>query len=188
MNHPIAVGLPYSAKRRSWPECSQYNFRGGEHELALFFGDPSRAEVDAFASGAGDLALYVESPVIVMIYRFGVEGAGIPWSDAPYSWHLVPAHERKLPPELGGQDALRIVLVDAGTGLVRALRLVLLPEAFTAALRVAIIDQASAPWDLTAYDKRLAGLYTTFPDCAVMARAASHVVKLAPKGGERRDA
>lgn len=188
MSHPIAVGLPYNPKRRSWPEVSQYNFRGGEHELALFFASPSRSEVQAVAAGEVELAVYVDQPAIVLLYRFGREGAGIPWSDAPYSWHLVPRHERKLPPELGGQDTLRIVLVDAGSGLVRALRLVLLPEVFTLALRAAIVDQASAPWDSEAYGKHLAGLYATFPDCAVMARAAGHLTTVAAKTVERRDA
>jgi hypothetical protein len=33
----------------------------------------------------------------VLCYHFDGKRADIPWSDAPYSWHLVPAAERTLP-------------------------------------------------------------------------------------------
>jgi hypothetical protein len=55
------------------------------------------------------------------------------WSDAPYTWHMVPAEQRSGPPELapGQGGLLTIILVNAETGLVGALRAVSLAPRFS---------------------------------------------------------
>jgi hypothetical protein len=186
MSHNLRVGAPYNSNRRSWPEGAEYNFRGGEHELLLLFPDPSAEEIAAVATGEAELALFVEQPAVLLLYRFGGEG-GSPWSDAPYTWHLVPAYERPLPTD-EEQTALRVVLVDAGDGIVKALRLVLLAPGFTKALHDAIHAQAATPWNAKRYDAKLKVLYERFPKSAEMARAAGHLTTLSPKTGEKREA
>jgi hypothetical protein len=153
----------------------QYNFRDGAHELLLWLGSPSPAEVADIRQGEAEFALVVEPPVIVLLYRFG---RSIRWSDAPYSWHRVPAGQRTLPEPLPegeeGRALLQIVLVDAATGIVRALRAVTLAPAFTAALHLAIREQARQPWDSNAYDRALQRLYARYPTSeAMLAQAAA---------------
>jgi hypothetical protein len=59
-----------------------------------------------------------KSEVILLLYR--IEGFAN-WSDAPYSWHLVPEQLRTDPDE---RALMTVVLVDAGAGIIRALRAV----------------------------------------------------------------
>lgn len=107
-------------------------------------------------------ATFESDDPIFFLYRFG----GQPWSDAPYSWHLVPAAERVLPPDPLGPDdrpLLTVILVDAASGLVRALRALSLPPPVAAPLHAAIRAQATAPFDPTTYDLRLTALYAQYP-------------------------
>ena len=76
------VGKPYNPNKQKWLEASQYSFRSGQHELVLFFRNPTAQEVDAVRRGTAEFALSVELPLIVLCYRFG---NGVPWSDASYT-------------------------------------------------------------------------------------------------------
>jgi hypothetical protein len=169
----LSVGSQYIRGRRGWPQCAQYNCRAGGHEIVLFLDSPSRPEVDAARSGEWEFALLVAPPVLVLCYR---AGGGIPWSDAPYSIHLVPEAERE-PPHTDGLSAesralLRIILVDAKSGLVQAIRAVSLSPEFTRALHEAITTQLRAPWDERAYDAALARLYEAHPSSEAMVASA----------------
>lgn len=159
MTHAISVGQLYLHGRTHWPECTQYNYRGGAHELLLFLGSPSPAEIKSVRQGGARFALHVEQPVVLLLWSFA---PGLPWSDASYSWHLVPAHERDLPSADLEEDKgilLRIVLVDAATGLVRAIRAVSLTSAFARALHAAIREQAARVWSEAEYDATLQRVY-----------------------------
>jgi hypothetical protein len=169
--HKLSVGQPYNPARRSWPECAQYNYRNGSHELLLFLASPSEREVKSVRGGESEFAILVAQPVIVLCYRFA---SGLPWSDAPFSWHLVPEAERELPPEPGPEQraTLQVLLVDAATGIVRAIRLVTLSPDATMILHRAIAEQAAEPWDPGSYDRALEELYRRYPSSEAMARAA----------------
>lgn len=119
--HVLRVGHLYDPERASWPEGTQYAFRGGAHELLLFFRGPTAAEVEAVRRGRARFALYAQGDLLVLCSKFGDQ----PWADAPFSWHLLPEGEREGPPELTGDEriALQIILVDAATGIVHVLRL-----------------------------------------------------------------
>ena len=168
------VGQPYIPGRTSYPEAIQYNYRGG-HELLAWLQSPTAREVRDWRQGVAQFALYVEQPVIVLLHRFGDQ----PWSDSPFAWHRVPEDERHLPPT--GQEMemrepralLQVTLVDADTGIVRVLRAVSWSPAFTAAVHLAIHDQAAAPWDSDAYDAALAAIYARYPATTDLLAAAT---------------
>jgi hypothetical protein len=103
----------------------------------------------AVRNGKCEFAVTVEGPVIFFLYRFGHT---ITWSDVPYSWCLVPEVQWSLPEPEGEESPalLHIILVNAGTGIVRVLRGVTLSPAFTQALDEAIRAQAAAPWRVRA--------------------------------------
>jgi hypothetical protein len=158
--HKLEVGKLYNPNRRRWLEGVQYSYRGDQHELVLFFEGPTAREVEAVRRGTSEFALTVAPPLVVLCYRFG---DGIPWSDAPFTYHLVPESERSLPPEVEEGAATRacllVFLVDAGTGILRVIRQVSFSNAFTARLHRAIREQALSTWDKSGYDRALAGLY-----------------------------
>ena len=179
MSPLYAVGKPYIVGRTHWPEGVDYNYRGGSHELRLFLARPSSSEVRDIRQGQAEFAFLVrpEAPdVIVFLYRFG---QAIPWSDQPYSWHLVKAarpDEATLPEPMEvpeGHDIIQVILVDASTGLVRGLRVLSFSPAFSAALRLAIREQAARPWPGdAAYNRQVQTLYARYPTSEAMIQYA----------------
>lgn len=164
---PYQVGALYNPRRTSYPETGQFNFRSGQHELVLFYRSPTAKEVAEVRSAPFSIGLFVDLPSIVLLYRLGKS----PWSDAPYSWHLVPEAERTLPAVADSAETralLLVFLVDASTGILRAMRQVTMSPAFTHALHDAIHHQASLPWSSGEYDRHLQGLYRRFPSSADM--------------------
>jgi hypothetical protein len=169
-----SVGKPYIDDRRNWPENVEYNYRQGAHELRMFLANPKPWEVEAIRTGPCEFALAVEGDLLFLLYHFG---KAVPWSDAPYSWHLVPAEQRTLPEPTEAvepHDTLQIILVDALTGIVRGLRMVSFSQAFSIVLRTAIREQAAQPWPGGAeYDRQLAEVYRRYDTDALLARARS---------------
>jgi hypothetical protein len=155
--HLYKVGELYIPGRTSWPEAGEFNYRGGEHELRLFWPNPSPEEVGAVAKGPAQFALFVDGTQIIFLYRFGTQ----PWSDAPYTWHRVAPAERVEPALLSADERvlLSVILVDAATGLIHVLRAVSLSHEFSRRLHDEIRQQAAAPYNASIYDRHLAQIY-----------------------------
>lgn len=161
--HLYEVGKPYSPTRTQWEEGTEYNYRGerrGVHEIRLFFRHPKPIEVQSVKQGEATFGLVVQENLIVLVFKFGA----IPWSDAPYSWHMVPERERHLPPELrpGERETLTVFLIDADTGILLAIRQVSFSPEFTRALHQAIRAQAGRPFDQVIYDRQLRALQARY--------------------------
>lgn len=166
--HEIRVGSLLVPGRTAWPELGEYNHYDGGHELRLFFARPTDREVKAVRDCTCEFALLPAGDVVFLLYRFG---SAVPWSDAPFSWHLVPRGRRTVPASTTGQTrtVLQVYLVDAATGIVRVIRAVSLSPEFTARLHAAIAAQASVPWiGREAYDAQLAEHYRRWPTTEAM--------------------
>jgi hypothetical protein len=174
--HRYEVGKLYHPDRKIWPQGNQFNYRGGECELILFFDCPTPAEVDAVKSGLPEFGLYVRDGLVVLCYRFVHPKEGAPWSDAPYHYHLVPERDRIPPPDPDQLSAesraiLHIVLVNATGGQIRALRAVSLSPEFTRSLFSVIGHQAAGHWDARRYDSQLKAPYFQLPTADRLAGA-----------------
>lgn len=166
------VGNLYSPNRTNWPEGVEYNWRSNTHELKLFYARPAVPEIVDVKRGPAEFALTVVGDILFLVFRFGPQ----PWSDAPYSWWMVPADQRTPPPALAGEERalLNILLIDAGTGIIRAVRVVSLAPAFSQALHTAIQAQAAAgAFDQAAYDRQLAAAYRRYRSSAALLAAAT---------------
>jgi hypothetical protein len=89
------------------------------------------------------------------------------FSSGRSSPRLVPEGQRRLPEPEGDESGalLHVVVVDAGTGIVRVLRAVSLSPAFTRTLDEAIRAQAAAPWlGRDEYDQVVEGVYARCPN------------------------
>jgi hypothetical protein len=155
------VGKPYRPDRARWPEATQYSFRGGAHELLLFWGQLDAGVVEAVRSGRLDTSVLERGPVILFLYK--IEGA-CGWSDAPFSWHRVAPVERVSPerPVDGERALLHLTLVECETGLVRVLRAASLSSAQTALLHAAIARQAALPAEPADYDREFARIQAAY--------------------------
>ncbi len=178
-----AVGQPYNQLRRRWPEGARYTYRGSQHELILFFRQPSAREVRAVGQGRAEFALVAEGPLLVLLYQFrpppehlgAPPSVVIPWSEAPYTWHRVPLDERTLPEPATDPEQralLTLLLVDADTGIIRALRALTFSPAFSAELEEAIREQAQLPYDAATYERLQAGLEARYPSTEALLAVA----------------
>lgn len=169
--HKLSLGQPYHPNIKRWPEGVEYNYRGGMHELRMFFNHPSAEEVASVRRGHCRFALTVEQGVIFLLYRF--EDA-VPWGDAPYSIHLVPEAERQLPAATTTEHALlSVILVDASTGLVNAIRAVTFTPGFTQRLHAEICAQAVRPFSKTGHQAVINIIYEQFSTERLLERAVA---------------
>jgi len=157
------VGKLYNPNRNVWPEAVQYSFRGGGHELVLFYRRPTASEIQDVRTGKAEFALAVYEDVLFFVSNFG----GVDhWDDSPFSIHLVPEAERTLPPtELTPETRalLAVILVDASSGIIRAMRQVTLSPAFTAKLYELLRAQAARPFPgQVRYDQQIAHYYRRY--------------------------
>ncbi len=164
------VGERYSPAHERYDEGARYLYRHGAHELTLFWSRPTEPEVQGLRTNPVEVGLYVHGPAAFLLYRIE---AVCEWSDVAFNVHLVPASERELPNEATGDRArFRLILVDAGDGIIRAKRLVSLDRVMTQALRMTMHAQAAAPFDRAAYDTAVRAAHARFPDPGAMVQAA----------------
>lgn len=170
--HRYQTGELYHPERTLWPERIIYQYRANNHELLLFLNTPTAEEVADIARGDAELTLTVLPPALVFCCRFG----GMPWSDSPYTWHLVDPVERTVPGEPATAKTralMNIVLVDAETGVICALRALTLSPEFTRVLTNAIRAQSAAPWNgTTVYDEHIDAIYRQYPTSESFVNAA----------------
>lgn len=172
----IKVGDLYHPQRRTWPEGAAWVYHEGRYELLLRFGQPSRAETEAIGEGSSRVAFFEHGSALIGLYRFGARE--VPWSDVPmepHAWIAMPTEE---------QAPLAIALIDARNGIVRALRTILLPAGFCAALAAAA-GRARSAYDPQRWARDFAEAETSLTSDE-MARAASHVAEHGPKQPARR--
>lgn len=165
----IAVGQPLQPDVTRYQEMPEYNYRNGGHHLMIAMANIRPGELEAVKSAPANFAFTVVGDVLVFQYRFG---AALPWSDAAYTWHKVPAAEQLRPPKLIGQERalLEIILVEATTGIVKAIRAVSLSPTFSQRLHTAINRQADAPMPAD-YDAQVQRIFDTFTSAQLRDRA-----------------
>jgi hypothetical protein len=107
----------------------------------------------------------------------------LPWSDSAFSWWNVAVEDRQIPaPQANPAERilLKIILVEAGNGIVKAIRVTTLSPAFTEKLHDAIRQQAKGePFSRNEFVNRSLQIYQKFTPAEF---AANAVVKT--KGGE----
>jgi hypothetical protein len=167
------IGELYNPKVTKWPELPEYNYRGGQHELLLFFRNPTDAEIAAVQKGGAEFAFAIEKSVIFFLYRF----EPIPWGDAAFTVHLVPDADRRIPeaePTAQSRAILRILLVDAATGILKAMRVVSFSPDFTRQLHKAIRQQAATPFEgEETHRTGVKEVYARFDTSSLLNRAAA---------------
>lgn len=175
--HLYVVGQLYLAGRTSWPERTEYNYRGNDHELRIFLASPTAGEIEGISGAPAEFALAVEGSALFLLSQFGdgTPGLGMPWSDTPYSWWLVLAHERQLPnPEPGSEERilLHVLLIDATTGILKAMRALTFSPEFSRALINTIRRQARTSFDKVSHDNDINLAYHRYPSTQDMVDAA----------------
>lgn len=161
--HTLRVGGSYLPGRTQIEAATNYNYRGGQHELLLRLDRPTSEEIRSVKSDTAEFALYVDpSRVLFFLYRFG---EGLPWSDCPYSIWMVSEDER-LPLESLGPNSralLTTILVAADVNEVKALRGTSFSPEFTRELYKAIETQMQSEISIKDYEDAINETYSRYP-------------------------
>lgn len=166
--YALTVGGLYLPGRTTWPEAVEYNYFSNNHELRFFLKNPSRYVTEVIRKMPVQLGLFMQGDIILLVYRFiDYKKQLVPVNGySPFSIHLVPENMRTIPEIKGDMEEgglLRIHLVDADTGVLKAARTVALSPEFSAALSSAIVEQSNIP--LTDdYNDRLLEIDRRYPD------------------------
>ncbi len=166
------VGKPYSEDKKHWPQAVEYTYSSQHHLLRIFFRTLQTREIKAVETGEAKFALGVLGPIIFLHFRFG---EGIPWHNAPFSIHLVSEEDRMLPDWPIPKDEramLSTLLVDAETGILKAIRACTFSHKFTVKLHQAIITQYNSPFPPD-YDEQVFRAYDRYPTPEIMVKRLS---------------
>ena len=154
--HRVEVGQLYSPTRTRWPETPHLHLSPAVCDLALFLNEPSADEAREVTTGAVSFAWVDGGPVSVLCFRFGA----MSWMDAPFEPWLVPESERGIPAGDPNQYVLlQVTLVDAATGIVRAMRVAAWTPDFAEQVRKTLRRQLAAPGDHSAAARQLQAMY-----------------------------
>lgn len=176
----VAIGKPLFESRTELPESVEYNYQAGDHTLLLSMKNLNPKQIEAVRFEEAEFGLYCENGIVFLLYRFGEI---LPWSDSAFSWWNVAEEDRQMPaPQTNPAERilLKIILVEAATGVVKAIRVTTLSPAFTEKLHAAIRQQAtSEPFSREEFVNRSLGIYQKLTPFEL---AANAIVKT--KGGE----
>src|SRR5215469_16862946 len=130
--HEIQVGRPLIPGMNCFQEGPRVVFGRFYSELLIIIDRPTAREIREFKRGTIQLAWLDGGPVSVLCFRFGQEL----WCDAPFEPYKVPP-ENIGAPEVPPDSYLFMpaILVDAATGIVKAIRSFTLEPVFAQAVR-----------------------------------------------------
>jgi hypothetical protein len=164
------VGEVYSPDHTSYSEATQYCYRDGVHDLVLFWTNPTADEVSGFRTRPVEFALYVQQPVLFLLYR--IEDI-CEWSDVAYNVHQLPAQEQAVPVNPAGDRArVQMTLVDAGNGIIQAKRVVGMGPAMTQAMCHTLHEQTQLPYSRFDYEALVQQAYARYADSDAMLKDA----------------
>lgn len=171
------VGQLYNPQIRYWAAETPSLRMTADYgiELALFYHGPTSVEIQAVRNGLAQFAwIDTDGPVGVLAFRFGT----LNWADCPFTPHRKePDYEPGLPELVAGRHLTVVCpLVDATTGIIKAIRLTTWPAEFATAVKASVDRMREAPYTKLAHDAALDGLYAYETYELVQLRSAARCV------------
>lgn len=123
----IEVGQLFKKDVTKYPEGARFDITDGGCNLCIYFSNPSDSEIKNIKEDRFKAGYYAEENAIFMLFKFG----NLPWIDAPYSVHLSKSLTGFQLFDGWEGLALNIYLVDAATGILKAMRLIGLKTRFS---------------------------------------------------------
>jgi hypothetical protein len=167
----LTVGQPFSPDRTVWDNGRfEYRYFSGNHLLQICIASPSALEMEGFQKGRIHVALYEQKKVLFFLFKIDQL---FDWSDQPLSVRLLPESDQEIPDLPSGmRTLLSLVLVDARTGLVLALRAVTYSHHFSALFRKALVRQKEDTFSREEHLATIASVYRSIGNPKALAKAA----------------
>lgn len=183
VGEPFAPGVTYVGVERF-----EYRYTNGTHLLQYIMGGITEREINAFKHGVMHVGLYARGDSAFFLFR--IQDL-YDWSDQAFSINALPEDAREIPNAGPGANkiVLSMVLVDADSGLVRALRAVTysahMSELFERLLRRQVLNNLTAEQ----HQLNVEATYRQFPHSRDLVRSALVVERAGitqPGEGDRR--
>lgn len=127
--------------------------------MFVFFNSPTAQEIEQFQ---GQKRFEIRLARIKNIMMFLAKIGNLEWMDFPYSPHLSKNLTELKQLEAGVGLALTVMLVDALTGEVKAIRLLGLSERFTKVVFRAINEEKMKAWNQMEYNMNISDVYRKY--------------------------
>ena len=124
--------------------------------LFLYYNNPTEEEVKDTKGGNFKFGFYKENNAIFMLFKCGDQE----WIDSPYSAHLSKNLTKLELADEGKGLALHVYLIDAGTGILKVMRLIGLKTKISQDLIEAIKCQQLM--DFKGYDSNIRNVYNKY--------------------------
>lgn len=162
----LEVGQLLQEGKTKYQEGVIFDFQQAGPLLYLFFNSPTETEIESIKKGEFEIGFYQKDEVIFIMAKF----EGMPWMDAPYSVHLSTPFAFEDIQE-GQGFGLTTLLVDASTGILKAIRYSGLSTRFSQKLRGAIEAQNTIPWNEIKYNQKINEVYGNYSTDDLVLRA-----------------
>lgn len=157
MLNKLELGKLFNEGVTKYKEGIVFDIDDKGSNLIIRFNTPSNSEIKAIKQGKLKCGYYTEGEAIFMLFKF----EGIQWMDAPYSVKL-SKNSTKIQDINDGQGlALNIYLIDANTGVLKSMRLVGLPTAFSRKLKSVVERQRLMSFEN--YHQTINTVYMKYP-------------------------
>lgn len=152
----LEVGKLFKQGKTRYTEGVRFDITDGGCNLYVFFSNPTGEEIENIKKGNFKTGFYTENNAIFMLFKFG----NLAWMDAPYSVHL-SKNLTNFQLFDGGQGlALNVYLIDATTGILKAIRLIGLKTRFSIQLIDAVEKQKNMSFE--GYDININSIMTKY--------------------------
>lgn len=170
--YDLKVGGLLIPNKTFWQEGTFLEYTESGPILIFALNNLTETEIEGAKKGQIELAIYASDPVLWFLHKIkGLED----WSDTPFSIRLYDdkgiTFDWSEPIEEGKGVGLQIVLVDAATGVIKALRLIGMPTKFSKEFRQAILGQLEVPFSKEEYDSAIQYVYRNLRTKDLLARA-----------------
>ncbi|MEV0733990.1 hypothetical protein [Polymorphospora sp. NPDC050346] len=169
------MGELYNPQRKTWPEGGFLRLRG-DAELVLALNNPTQREITAIRKGTPSWAWVDAADTGVLCFAFQ---GGVPWMDAPYTPHRDAPLDRPLFSIAQGSAGVFVVLVDARTGIIKAMRQTPWPAPFAAAVHATTARIVAAPFSASAADRATSALFARYPDTQSLVERRADIISQA---------
>lgn len=165
------IGKAYIPGQVNLEEKTRYRLDNEGHSLLLVKAAVSQQEISNMQNAAVELALYIDGPIIFLLFKFGTSK----WNEAAFSWHTVPAGIRVYPEEAIANDRLKVTLVEATDGCIKAAREIIFTSDFADKLNQAVTNQANCSFNGLSYAKHINLVYNQYEAEDMAALAVAHM-------------
>lgn len=153
------IGKPIDGYIRQYPEGVKFDVDKSGAMLFIMFRNPSDSEIENIRKGRIQLGICSLSDIIFMLFKFGQ----LQWMDAPFSIHLAQDQDfLNIDFDETQGLGMTVFLVDAATGILKALRYIGLPHKLTQLFFSEVNNQIKYIFNKSEYDKNLNEIFMRY--------------------------